>query len=149
MNKWIAEFELEDGDKMPEHMDLTYKGIKLDFHCRPITECEDAISRQEVIETIKELNWRYNGHPGGEVYGAIIELPSVRPKVGHWISVHERLPEKNGNYLVTYESFDGTARIRYEDVDHYGPDWLHESKYKKVVAWMPLPKPYKAESEET
>ena len=85
MNKWIAEFELEDGDKMPEHMDLTYKGIKLDFHCRPITECEDAISRQEVIETIKELNWRYNGHPGREVYGAIIELPSVRPKVGHWM----------------------------------------------------------------
>ena len=87
MNKWIAEFELEDGDKMPEHMDLTYKGIKLDFHCRPITECEDAISRQEVIETIKELNWRYNGHPGGEVYGAIIELPSVwpKPKVGHWV----------------------------------------------------------------
>lgn len=81
MNKWIAEFELEDGDKMPEHMDLTYKGIKLDFHCRPITECEDVISRQEVIETLKELDWRYNGHPGGEVYGAIYKLPPVQPKI--------------------------------------------------------------------
>lgn len=36
MNKWIAEFDLEDGDTMPEHMDLEYKGAKLDFHCRPM-----------------------------------------------------------------------------------------------------------------
>jgi hypothetical protein len=35
MSKWIAEFELEDGDTMPEHMDLNYKGIKIDFHCKP------------------------------------------------------------------------------------------------------------------
>lgn len=36
MNKWIAEFELEDGDSMPEHMDLNYIGAKIDFHCRPM-----------------------------------------------------------------------------------------------------------------
>ena len=36
MSKWIAEFELEDGDTMPEHMDLEYKGAKIDFHCRPM-----------------------------------------------------------------------------------------------------------------
>lgn len=36
MNKWIAEFELEDGDTMPEHMDLEYKGAKIDFHCKPM-----------------------------------------------------------------------------------------------------------------
>jgi hypothetical protein len=36
MNKWIAEFELEDGDTMPEHMDLNYMGAKIDFHCRPM-----------------------------------------------------------------------------------------------------------------
>ena len=36
MSKWIAEFELEDGDKMPEHMDLEYMGARLDFHCRPM-----------------------------------------------------------------------------------------------------------------
>ncbi len=36
MSKWIAEFDLEDGDIMPGHMDLEYKGAKLDFHCRPL-----------------------------------------------------------------------------------------------------------------
>jgi len=36
MSKWVAEFELEDGDTMLEHMDLEYKGAKIDFHCRPM-----------------------------------------------------------------------------------------------------------------
>lgn len=36
MSKWIAEFDLEDGDTMPEHMDLEYKGAKIDFQCRPM-----------------------------------------------------------------------------------------------------------------
>lgn len=65
-----------------------------------------------------------------------------------WIPVHERLPEKNGNYLVTYESSDGTATFRYEAVDHYGPDWLHKSKHTKAVAWMPLPEPYEPQKSE-
>ena len=38
MNKWIAEFDLEDGDTMPEHMDLEYKGARIDFHCRPLEQ---------------------------------------------------------------------------------------------------------------
>lgn len=36
MSKWIAEFDLEDSDTLPEHMDLEYKEAKLDFHCRPM-----------------------------------------------------------------------------------------------------------------
>lgn len=43
MSKWIAEFDLEDGDTMPEHMDLEYKGVKLDFHCRPKESILDKI----------------------------------------------------------------------------------------------------------
>ena len=43
MSKWIAEFELEDGDTMPEHMDLEYKGAKIDFHCRPKEPILDKI----------------------------------------------------------------------------------------------------------
>jgi hypothetical protein len=53
MNKWIAEFELEDGDTMPEHMDLEYKGAKIDFHCRPLEQepkpghCRDCKWRKD------------------------------------------------------------------------------------------------------
>ena len=38
MSKWIAEFELEDGDTMPEHMDLEYRGVRIDFHCKPLEQ---------------------------------------------------------------------------------------------------------------
>ena len=53
MSKWIAEFDLEDGDTMPEHMDLNYMGAKIDFYCRPyeaewikkeMIECADSYS---------------------------------------------------------------------------------------------------------
>lgn len=60
MNKWIAEFDLEDGDIMPEHMDLEYKGARIDFHCRPLEQEPttknnlgvDAVSRADVLDSI-------------------------------------------------------------------------------------------------
>ena len=50
MSKWIAEFELEDGDTMPEHMDLNYMGSKIDFHCRPKEPIIDKI-KAEITDT--------------------------------------------------------------------------------------------------
>ena len=63
MNKWIAEFELEDGDTMPEHMDLEYKGARIDFHCKPLKQEPttkndlgvDCISREQALEPYKIL----------------------------------------------------------------------------------------------
>ena len=50
MSKWIAEFELEDGDTMPEHMDLEYKGAKIDFHCRPMwIPCSERLPEEEYV----------------------------------------------------------------------------------------------------
>lgn len=79
MNKWIAEFDLEDGDTMPEHMDLEYKGAKIDFHCKPLEQepCENCIDREEVkkfveyIQTIKD-NHNEKGNPIN--YGTICDI---------------------------------------------------------------------------
>jgi len=63
-----------------------------------------------------------------------------------WIPVSVRWPEKNGSYLVQVASSDGTATITIMMVEHYNGDgmWLHcDNKRRKVVAWMPLPGPYK------
>ena len=92
MSKWIAEFELEDGDTMPEHMDLEYKGVRIDFHCKPLEQepCEDAVSRKAVINQI----FYSTDNNGDVVLGSalrerIARLPSVTPKIeprkGHWI----------------------------------------------------------------
>lgn len=53
MSKWIAEFELEDGDTMPEHMDLEYKGAKIDFHCRPA----GMIKKNDVVQFTESHKW--------------------------------------------------------------------------------------------
>ena len=66
MSKWIAEFDLEDGDKMPEHMDLNYMGAKIDFHCRPMwIPCSEILPENSntVLITHKggvSFGW-YNG----------------------------------------------------------------------------------------
>lgn len=73
--------------------------------------------------------------------------PSVTPT---WIPTSERQPEGNGNYLAYYHSTDGTDTLEFMMVDHCnaGGGWLHEESgkkfNKKVVAWLPLPEPYKA-----
>jgi len=66
-----------------------------------------------------------------------------------WIPTSERQPEENGNYLAFYHSGDETATLEFMMVDHCnaGGGWLHEKSgkksYTKVIAWQPLPEPYK------
>jgi hypothetical protein len=54
MSKWIAEFELEDGDTMPEHMDLEYKGVRIDFHCKPQDQ-------EPILDKIRAESMKYEG----------------------------------------------------------------------------------------
>lgn len=67
-----------------------------------------------------------------------------------WIPCSERQPKENGNYLAFYRTSDETTTLEFMMVDHCnaGGGWLHEENgrkaYKKVIAWMPLPEPYKA-----
>lgn len=139
MGKWIAEFELEDGDTMPEHMDLNYKGAKIDFYCRPLNQetCEDAVSRQAVLKEIPAL-WNSNGDKDycmETLRDFVVEMPSVTPTRKEWIPVSERLPEENGGYLVTVMGAYVTTAL-----------WVGNAGYwSKITAWMPLPQPYKAD----
>lgn len=70
----------------------------------------------------------------------------------HWIPVTERLPEESGQYLITvkYEHVDGYEDIYAEHGDWSGGKWDmfgfgHCGKVEDIVAWMPLPEPYKEE----
>ena len=60
-----------------------------------------------------------------------------------WIPVTERLPEHSGWYLVT--------QILTEDDDQlvcpkWYPTWSGWYENKQVIAWMPMPEPWKGES---
>lgn len=108
MSRWIAEFDLEDGDKMPEHMDLNYMGAKIDFHCRPMWI--------PVSERLPE-----------QPYGCLVTIEDEEPMTGQWFE----------NILPYFVGWDGE---RWNDSDG-------EQCPFEVIAWMPLPETYKAESE--
>lgn len=75
-------------------------------------------------------------------------------KVGRWIPISERLPEKNMVCFVAVGKFNLTQIAMYSDlmgtIDRrifYRGDYAHENFENitpYVKAWMPLPEPYKA-----
>ena len=73
--------------------------------------------------------------------GGINLMPTI--EVPQWIPCSERLPDKEGKYLVT--------DIKTIDIDiftHSGngtPMWFLSDN---VTAWMPMPKPYHGEGEQ-
>lgn len=75
----------------------------------------------------------------------IAKAPSVKPQKLKWISVDERLPERDVDVLayVRGASFD-YQRVMWID-DHSGKwaGYIGSGLYDKVIAWMPLPEPYK------
>ncbi len=59
-----------------------------------------------------------------------------------WIPVEERLPPERGKYLCTAESLG----YSYVIVGHYNnPGWMNDYCGQRVVAWQPLPEPYRPE----
>lgn len=78
-----------------------------------------------------------------------VAQPNLPTADQDWIPCSERLPEEDGQYTVTvkYEHVDG-----YEDVYSEHGEWVdghwdagygHCGRVEKVLAWMPLPEPYK------
>lgn len=82
--------------------------------------------------------------------GWLDRLEQTERKPGEWIPCGERLPEENGQYLITvkYEHVDD-----YEDIYSEHGEWVdgkwdmfsfgHCGKVENIIAWMPLPSPYK------
>ena len=67
----------------------------------------------------------------------------MKTGISRWILVTERLPENGDWVLVTVT---GELKIRGIDLAYFSKNgWYGISSTDLVVAWMPLPEPYKEE----
>lgn len=110
----------------------------------------DCISRQAVIDLLFNSYIKTELTSIGDAskeYAELCvdelkELPSVNSQESSWIPVTERLPKDKQRVLVTRKS--GT--IGYITWNTW---WHEQMNYPtdKVIAWMPLPEPYKENKE--
>ena len=123
--------------------------------------------REKLVELLKSVlpNFRNNMAYWGEkpIYEFADCLLANGVTVQEWISIKDRLPEKDGAYLVTTNSFGDrqSVKLRWfakdgEDVDAYDLAGQKDVWYlydiecgyvsiKTVTHWMPLPLPPKGE----
>ena len=91
----------------------------------------------------------------------IAKVPTIEPeRTGKWILCSERLPEENGRYLVTrglnacgslwnriyianYSDLMGIKSVRIWWQGNVGKSDFE--RLDDVLAWMPLPEPYREE----
>ena len=65
-----------------------------------------------------------------------------------WIPVSERLPEKNVEVLATTKWGEITIAEKFCNGDWFIREGASNANVDDILAWMPLPEPYKAESED-
>ena len=77
----------------------------------------------------------------------MIEIPIKRREpVMRWIPCKNRIPEKDGNYIVTDDS--GGMKCVHECFFIKCHDGSASWSLANVIAWMPLPEPYRGEIDE-
>lgn len=106
------------------------------------------MTRKEAIENIKLL-MEIDSYPKDFADALLMAIEALSAEA-EWIPCSERLPEKGEVVLIT----NGKGNVRcgqyrsehdVRDETHYW--WWKGKTVETVLAWMPLPKPYREESE--
>ena len=111
-----------------------------------MSESDDLISRQAAIDACHN----YEDGKDAYAYGYVVEerlqaMPSAQLEP-HWIPCSERLPDEYGDYLITKETIGwNMSAYRTIDIAYFDTVW---HKADKVLAWMPLPEPWKGADNE-
>ena len=129
------------------------------------------IDEKKLIEDIeKEIEFAMKCNMPAMVAGMrqIASVIEEQPKIGEWIPCSERLPDDRDNrfYMCTVENHEEDPPMFCQYEEEYGFGFWNdiydehtlgfvdsefktneELGYEKVVAWQPLPEPYRPEKE--
>ena len=130
-------------------IEIIYKNFEESFEngiIKAIQKAEIIVDKEELI---KALQYDRDSYRRGYKDG--VDYANAEEKKGEWISVKERLPkdvEIGEEYpTVIFSTKDAVYCGFYEY--HLGNWWAAEDyKVNNVVAWMPLPEPYKEVEDE-
>ena len=102
--------------------------------CVPLYQIDNA----PVVETktIHDVNSAYDR-------GFITAMKAYSKPQGEWIPVSDRLPEINKEVIVTDIETSNTYQSRYIGNGYWECD--NGTLKNRIIAWMPLPEPYKGE----
>ena len=108
-----------------------------------ICEVKRMIDEKKLVKDIQKYFVNNSIHKND-----LAEVIANQPKVNQWIPVSERLPEEHQTVITTHE--DGTVVFHGYIKEHgfiynWETDMELRKKRGKVVAWQPLPDPYKGE----
>lgn len=117
---------------------------------------DDLIRRQAAIDAVtawlnKAINpnnrSKYNDGEIAAYETALSELKKIQSAQPEWIPVTDRLPKvDNISKRVLATTSWGLVKEAYYCVDHWSIDGI-DYKFTSVIAWMPLPEPWKGEEE--
>ena len=138
------------------------KALELAIKALEQQPSEDCISRTEAIKALQKVPCSLAGVRIRFIL-SIKDLPSVTPSYNsikteleqtRWIPVSERLPKADeyigdvAKYYLVQNEYGDMLVARYTHGEYWEQIYQLKPIADKIVAWMPLPQPYKAESED-
>lgn len=109
---------------------------------------DDLISRQDAINAINKAFERVFAWDGTSPLGdkVLENVPSAQPEQ-RWIPCSERLPEE-GEIVLTQANIENMISLCVASRQDYNYWKGWNTREINVVAWMPLPEPYREERTE-
>ena len=103
------------------------------------------INRQKLIEAVEKEYYKFIDDDADVAHNRaiydVIEIINSQPPADPWIPCSERLPKLGQICLVTRANWFGKPRI--EIAGYWLDGWRIKGHNTDILAWMPLPEPYK------
>ena len=102
---------------------------------------------EQALQILKKYRYSEDVEECGILFGKSLDMVILALEQTQWIPCSERLPEERQDVLACFYSGEGNYKILVSRRSDYNY-WSGVGRTADMVAWMPLPKPYKGVSKD-